>query len=74
MANLSVMSNEQNMVYLEHLALDKSDILIAYIIAKTVVLWYFSLMQMHQFVCKCNEYLRYFYSLLKWDSTLPSLR
>ncbi|XP_060561744.1 LOW QUALITY PROTEIN: uncharacterized protein LOC132721454, partial [Ruditapes philippinarum] len=34
----------------------------------------FSLMQMHEFVGKCNEYLRHFYSLLKWDQTLISLK
>lgn len=34
----------------------------------------FSLMQMHDFVGKCNEYLRHFYSLLKWDYTLISLK
>ncbi|XP_052249026.1 uncharacterized protein LOC127856883 isoform X2 [Dreissena polymorpha] len=33
-----------------------------------------SLLQMHEFICKCNQYLRYFYCLLKWDFTLPSLR
>lgn len=32
----------------------------------------FSLLQMQEFVMKCNEYLRYFYSLLKWDLSRPA--
>lgn len=33
----------------------------------------FSLLQMQDFITKCNEYLCYFYSLLKWDITMPAL-
>lgn len=32
----------------------------------------FSLLQMQDFVRKCNEYLQYFYSLLKWDLSRPA--
>ncbi|KAL4231327.1 endoplasmic reticulum tubular network formation [Mactra antiquata] len=41
---------------------------------QTVREFKFSLMQMHDFVGKCNEYLRHFYSLLKWDQTILSLK
>ncbi|XP_052772850.1 protrudin-like [Mya arenaria] len=34
----------------------------------------YSLAEMQEFVVKCNEYFRYFYALLKWDHTLPSLK
>ncbi|XP_071089475.1 protrudin-like [Haliotis cracherodii] len=33
----------------------------------------YSLIQMHDFVVKCNEYLAYFYALLKWDYTIPAI-
>ncbi|XP_046546834.1 LOW QUALITY PROTEIN: protrudin-like [Haliotis rubra] len=33
----------------------------------------YSLIQMHDFVVKCNEYLAYFYALLKWDYTVPAI-
>ncbi|XP_041369686.1 protrudin-like [Gigantopelta aegis] len=33
----------------------------------------YSLIQMHDFVLKCNEYLSYFYALLKWDVTIPAI-
>lgn len=41
---------------------------------QTVREFKYSLMQMHDFVGKCNDYLRHFYSLLKWDYTLISLK
>lgn len=33
-----------------------------------------SIIQMYEFVVKCNELLAHFYGILKWDNILPSLR
>ncbi|CAC5417834.1 ZFYVE27 [Mytilus coruscus] len=33
-----------------------------------------SIIQMFEFVVKCNELLAHFYGILKWDNILPSLR
>ncbi|KAH9520155.1 hypothetical protein Btru_060139 [Bulinus truncatus] len=38
----------------------------------TVQNFRYSLIEMHDFVVKSNEYLNYFYSILKWDAVLPS--
>ncbi|CAL1526120.1 unnamed protein product [Lymnaea stagnalis] len=38
----------------------------------TVQNFRYSLIEMHDFVVKSNEYLSYFYSILKWDAVLPS--
>ncbi|XP_059179670.1 uncharacterized protein LOC131958585 isoform X2 [Physella acuta] len=38
----------------------------------TVQNFRYSLIEMHDFVVKSNEYLSYFYSILKWDSVGPS--
>jgi len=38
----------------------------------TVQNFRYSLIEMHDFIVKSNEYLSYFYSILKWDSVLPS--
>lgn len=33
-----------------------------------------SIIQMYEFIVKCNELLAHFYGILKWDNILPSLR
>ncbi|XP_005098571.1 uncharacterized protein LOC101858028 isoform X2 [Aplysia californica] len=38
----------------------------------TVQNFRYSLIEMHDFVVKSNEYLSYFYSILKWDAVGPS--
>lgn len=40
---------------------------------ETVENFRYSLIEMHDFVMKSNEYLAYFYSILKWDAAVPSL-
>lgn len=42
---------------------------------KSLALFFFfsSLIQMHDFVVKSNEYLTYFYAVLKWDDTVPAI-
>ncbi|KAL8580849.1 hypothetical protein ACOMHN_017353 [Nucella lapillus] len=40
---------------------------------ETIQNFQFSLIQMHDFIIKSNEYLTYIYSVLKWDDTLPAL-
>ncbi|GFO36543.1 Zinc finger fyve domain-containing protein 27 [Plakobranchus ocellatus] len=40
---------------------------------ETVENFRYSLIEMHDFVMKSNEYLAYFYSILKWDAVVPSL-
>lgn len=39
---------------------------------QTVREFKYSLLQMQDFIVKCNEYLRYFYCLLKWDLSRPA--
>ncbi|XP_076466395.1 uncharacterized protein LOC143297797 [Babylonia areolata] len=40
---------------------------------ETIQNFQFSLIQMHDFIVKSNEYLTYIYSVLKWDDTMPAL-
>ncbi|KAI8793326.1 protrudin-like isoform X1 [Biomphalaria glabrata] len=39
----------------------------------TVQNFRYSLIEMHDFVVKSNEYLNYFYSIIRWDSFVPSV-
>ncbi|KAJ8317115.1 hypothetical protein KUTeg_005019 [Tegillarca granosa] len=41
---------------------------------ETVKQFRYSVIQMYDFVQKCNEYLTHFYRILKWEITLSSLR
>ncbi|KAK6178059.1 hypothetical protein SNE40_012895 [Patella caerulea] len=40
---------------------------------QTVRKFRYSLIEMHDFVIKCNEYLSSFFTILKWQETIPSL-
>ncbi|KAK7508720.1 hypothetical protein BaRGS_00000286 [Batillaria attramentaria] len=40
---------------------------------ETIQNFQYSLIQMHDFVIKCNEYLSYVYAVLKWDDTVPAV-
>lgn len=40
---------------------------------ETIQNFQFSLIQMHDFIVKSNEYLTYIYSVLKWDDAVPAL-
>ncbi|KAK3603015.1 hypothetical protein CHS0354_037762 [Potamilus streckersoni] len=43
-------------------------------VLQTVREFRYSLMQMHDFIVKCNDYLNHFYAILKWEVTTPALR
>lgn len=40
---------------------------------ETIQNFQYSLIQMHDFVVKSNEYLSYIYAVLKWDDTVPAI-
>ncbi|XP_060085078.1 uncharacterized protein LOC132564441, partial [Ylistrum balloti] len=41
---------------------------------KTVQVFRFSVVQMYDFIVKCNEYIAHLYGILRWDNTLSSLK
>ncbi|KAK7109509.1 protrudin-like [Littorina saxatilis] len=40
---------------------------------ETIQNFQFSLIQMHDFIVKSNEYLTYIYAVLKWDDAIPAM-
>ncbi|XP_069140630.1 protrudin-like [Argopecten irradians] len=41
---------------------------------KTVQYFRFSVVQMYDFIVKCNEYMAHLYGIFRWDNTLASLK
>ncbi|OWF41043.1 protrudin-like [Mizuhopecten yessoensis] len=41
---------------------------------KTVQYFRFSVVQMYDFIVKCNEYIAHLYGIFRWDNTLSSLK